>query len=108
MFDLIHFQVPVVYFQNVIVHLEHGAEDLTHKPNVEPVEMLSFESGETADFVCERDSRKKPRRNVKTQTSEITAPNKVIQLSTACTVMDLHYFLYPHVFFLVVFYIMGF
>lgn len=97
------FQWPYVCFQNLIVpaldnaaivHQEHGAEDSTHKPNPEPVDMVNFEAEDSANFVCERGSRERSRRNVKTLTSEIIAQSKVIQFCLqACMVIDLDNFL---------------
>ncbi|KAG4972419.1 hypothetical protein JHK82_038092 [Glycine max] len=66
-----------------IVHQEHGAEDSTHKPNPEPVDMVNFEAEDSANFVCERGSRERSRRNVKTLTSEIIAQSK-----KACVVLN--------------------
>ncbi|TKY48355.1 G2/mitotic-specific cyclin-1 [Spatholobus suberectus] len=59
-----------------IIQEEHGAEGLTHKPNPEPQDVVSFEGGERANFVCERKSRERSPRNVKTLTSELTAQSK--------------------------------
>ncbi|RDX95611.1 hypothetical protein CR513_21858, partial [Mucuna pruriens] len=58
------------------VYQEHSAEDLSHMPNPEPVDMVSSEVVERVKFVCERKSKERSCRNVKTLTAEITAQSK--------------------------------
>ncbi|XP_061364833.1 G2/mitotic-specific cyclin S13-7-like [Gastrolobium bilobum] len=53
-----------------------GVEDLTHKPNPEPVDVVSSEAGEKIDFVLERKSRERSSKKVKSLTSQIITQSK--------------------------------
>lgn len=102
-----HFQLPNICFQRVIVtaldnggivHKQSGVQDLTQKPNPDPVDMVSSE-----DFVCEMKCEIS-RRNVQTLSSTLNAQSKVAQFCLIAWYK--HFYTHPGFVFWLVFYIL--